>query len=269
MRSAVLFNYNHSSAFLSALDVRSKLIIFLWLNIVTVFATYSFLLLLLLMGIVVARLERARGLFYAMRGVFFLAFIVVLAKSLSDEGAPLIEIGHIVISSSGMVSGFAFAMRLVLMVIWAHLLVSSTRIDELEAGLGQLFCRLPVVGRFAPYFASALSLMLSFLPLITSEAALISDALKARQLDAGKRPVRYIVAFASTLLQNLLLMIFTLTDALYARFYNPAVVRHMDKKSVFSLPYALLLVFAGSIVMCLDFIFVYPALSAFLPEFFV
>ncbi|MEM5948036.1 energy-coupling factor transporter transmembrane component T [Spirochaetia bacterium 38H-sp] len=268
MKSLALFNYNTTSKLLAMLDARGKFLIFLWLNLASMFASYTFLALLCASALLIARIEGTKGLLRSMRGIMFLAILVLLARSISYEGKELINLYGIKISREGLFYGIIFAIRLVLMVIWAHLLISSTRINELEAAIASITRHIPIMGKFANHIAGALSLMLSFLPLITSEASSISESLKARHLYPSKHPIRYIVALGSTLLANMLIRIITMTEALYVRFYNFDTMRQLPDKEHLKPALALTLIVIASFLLFIDRTILSPHLSVLLSSLF-
>ncbi|MFZ5807701.1 MAG: energy-coupling factor transporter transmembrane component T family protein [Chloroflexota bacterium] len=160
-------------------DALSKL---LWV-LVVVIATFQFqesfsrgamFLALLLAALFAARVP-PRAILKVSPLIFGVAFLLGLFHYFVTEGiTPLFSLGRVVIFREPLEDGAAFFFRLAIMVLASFLLIWTTDIQELMAGL--VYLRMPYRYAFAIFMA------LRFLPLIQQEV----EAVKAAHTIRGR-----------------------------------------------------------------------------------
>ncbi|WP_169311809.1 energy-coupling factor transporter transmembrane component T family protein [Spirochaeta thermophila] len=220
MRDTLLFFYQPGDGVLHRVDVRSKALGFVWACAATMASGRWGLGVLGLLGVGLCVGGGVRGVWGSLRGVAVLGVLVLVGRALSTEGTVVWEGLGMRVTAEGLVRGAVGAGKLGLLVVWAHLFLASTPLSSFEAALAWLLSPIPVLRRLRGLIAGTLSLMLSFLPLIAHQAALIQDALAARLLSPSRHPIRYLTLLSTTLIQNLILLAQETADALTARTYS-------------------------------------------------
>ncbi|WP_237223198.1 energy-coupling factor transporter transmembrane component T family protein [Spirochaeta thermophila] len=220
MRDTLLFFYQPGAGVLHRVDVRSKALGFVWACVATMASGRWGLGLLGVLGVGLCVGGGVRGVWRSVRGVLVLGALVLVGRALSTEGVVVWEGWGLRATAEGLVRGAVGAGKLGLLVVWAHLFLASTPLSSFEAALAWLLSPIPGLRRLRGLIAGTLSLMLSFLPLIAHQAALIRDALSARLLSPSRRPIHSLTLLSSTLIQNLFLLAQETADALTARSYT-------------------------------------------------
>jgi len=190
----------------------------------------------------------------------FMAIAIVLIGGLSDSGSKLtIGTKTLPLGKDGLIAGTLRSARLLILLLAAELLATTTDPWDLAAAIRKILFFLPL--RWRGRLATAISLTLAFIPMILDEAATVREAALCRGLlgwgKRGKRknrnprrrfPVKCMGVFRRALVLGLPMASATLrradlcTEALLSRCYvdDPATVE--SKLTLFDLLLALMLI---------------------------
>ena len=119
-----------------------------------------------------------------------LAVIIVITSLLNlfyGEGEPLVKIGRIKITVSGIETAVFMAVRIVLLVVISSLLTYTTSPTELTDALERLFKPLKILKIDVHSIAMTMTIALRFIPTLIEEIDKIMSAQKSRgaQMDSG------------------------------------------------------------------------------------
>lgn len=110
-----------------------------------------------------------------------------------DRGSVLLDLGQVEVTTGGLESALAVALRLLAVTLPGIVVLATTDPMDLADALVQ---RWRVPARFAYGALAALRL----LPLLSADWAMIARARRARGLDAGRNPVAVLRAFSGQVL---------------------------------------------------------------------
>jgi energy-coupling factor transport system permease protein len=138
--------------------------------------------------LLVVRISRipARWMLRSLRPLTFIVLLTMLLHSLrltGSAGDPLVALGPVKIVSSGLVSGFFFSLRLVLLVAGSSLLTLTTTPVRLADALESMLRPLARFGLPAHELAMMMTVALRFIPTLVDETDRIMKAQMARGAD--------------------------------------------------------------------------------------
>ena len=145
-----------------------------------------------------------------------MAAAIVTASGFAEPAPPL-TVGNLAlpVGKAGLVTGALRAGRLLAVLLAGQLLASATDPAELAGAVRKITAFLPK--RWSGALASALTLTLSFLPLILDEAATVRDAAVSRGLRNRRSIFRRASALALPMAEAALRRADLTTDALLSR----------------------------------------------------
>ncbi len=189
MAHLTVFNYLHRNSVLHEMDVRIKLICMVLFSITIGFAVsavqFGILLAIISLAMILSKLPLIR-LLSELRLFAFLIFAVMAVHSVSIPGIGLEIFPWI--TKEGILSGFIFAGRLLLIIFLCVILTGTTSLGSLRNGVEWFLRPIPFIPETR--VATMMNLTFSLIPLIFEQASEMLDAQKARCIDSGKNPVR-------------------------------------------------------------------------------
>ena len=180
MNNVTLGQYFPGDSFLYRLDPRMKMLLTITL-IVVVFVTKRFVgFALLLLFIIWCAISTKIGLKYMFKGLkplfVIIALTFVLNLFLMKDGAVLVKLWFIEITSGGLRMALFMAARIILLVLCSQMLTFTTSPISLTDGLESLMRPLSRVGFPAHEISMMMSIALRFIPTLMEEAGKIRRA---------------------------------------------------------------------------------------------
>ena len=174
MNNVTLGQYFPGDSFLYRLDPRMKMLLTIAL-IVVVFVTKRFVgFALLLLFIIWCAISTKIGLKYMFKGLkplfVIIALTFVLNLFLMKDGAVLVKLWFIEITSGGLRMALFMAARIILLVLCSQMLTFTTSPISLTDGLESLMRPLSRVGFPVHEISMMMSIALRFIPTLMEEA---------------------------------------------------------------------------------------------------
>jgi energy-coupling factor transporter transmembrane protein EcfT len=215
-----LFNYRSGNSTLHQFDVRFKIVALL---IISITSLHLGALSLAILSLPVILLMVDSGLtfgsfFREIRFFVALWLIILLAQTLSSEGAHVYRFYILPFSLQGFFKGVLICWRLLLILSVGLLFIMTTRTSEIRAAVQWFLNPVPFVS--GKRLATMLSLLMRFIPMIVNQAKETSDAQKARCVENRKNPVYRLLKFGFPLLRGAFENADRLIIAMEARCYN-------------------------------------------------
>jgi energy-coupling factor transporter transmembrane protein EcfT len=183
------FSYQSGDSLLHQLDVRVKILFIILISLICLnlyFFELGILTGLLLSLIFHARLELISGL-KELRYFLILLFFIFVARVLSTDGPPIINLRFISVSIQGLHSGVLVCWRLAIIVILGFAFISTTRPSAIKAAVQWFLKPVPFIPE--KKVALMMGLILRFVPVIFHQAEEIAEAQRARGVENRKNPV--------------------------------------------------------------------------------
>lgn len=174
-------------SFLYRLDPRTKLMLTIAL-IILVFITKSFVGFgLICLFIIWCAVSTKIGLKYMIKGLKPIFLIIALTFFLNlflmKDGATLVKLGFIHITTGGLKTALFMAVRLILLVLSSQILTLTTSPIALTDGMESLLRPLSKIGFPAHEISMMMSIALRFIPTLMEETGKIKRAQMARGAD--------------------------------------------------------------------------------------
>jgi energy-coupling factor transporter transmembrane protein EcfT len=214
------FSYTVGDSLLHRLDARFKIAFVIYISLVGLnanFRTLGFLTLLLLGIILRAHLPLFSGL-KEMRYFLILLLLIFVARVLSTDGIPLIDLNRITVSMQGIYNGTLVCWRLALIVMLGLAFISTTPPVSVKAAVQWFLKPVPLVPE--KKVAVMMGLILRFVPVIFNQAGATAAALKARAVENRKNPVYRLTKFGFPLMRRIFERADDLVIALEARAFT-------------------------------------------------
>lgn len=227
MKDITIGQYYPAQSIIHALDARCKilctlaLIIFIFLS--GTFIGFALSLAFILAVTVMAKVP-VKTLFKSLKGIFvIIIFTFILNTFFYKEGNELLSLGFLTITSGGLIRASFMAIRLMLLIIGASLMMLTTSPIEITDGIESLLSPLKRIGFPAHEIAMMMSIALRFIPTLTEECDKIMKAQSSRGavFDEGSlvKRARAIVALVIPLLVSAFRRADELATAMEARCY--------------------------------------------------
>jgi energy-coupling factor transporter transmembrane protein EcfT len=215
------FQFRSGHTPLHLMDVRFKLLLFVFLVFASLNAATWALILLLALQLFLFKLFLRMSLvssLYSLR--YFLVFLlsIVVLRTLASPGSPGSLSAFPAVSWQGLGDGADLALRMLAAVFFGILLVATTRPTEIKAAVEWLFKRVPGVP--AVRIGTMLGLLLRFMPLIFQQAGQTLDAQRARGVEHRRNPAYRITRFAVPFMRRTVASADRLALAMSARGYR-------------------------------------------------
>lgn len=232
LSSASLGEYLPTGSILHLMDARAKLTSFAMLVIALTF-THSaigvaFALILVLTGLLVARIPLKMAVKVLLAPLPFLIFIALLQVILSpgDAENALLNLGPVHITSAGILSGVIIILRFSALILTLSLMTYCLSTSEMIQGLQRLLSPLNRIGIPTMDFVMVIQITLRFLPFLAQSAERIAKAQASRGADWGTKTrglaarIRQVVPLIIPLFVTSLRRAETLALAMDARAYG-------------------------------------------------
>ncbi|UCE53576.1 MAG: energy-coupling factor transporter transmembrane protein EcfT [Desulfobacterales bacterium] len=203
MAELTSFGYRSGTSVLHALDVRFKLVFLIVFSIVCIhldFLALGTLSLLVIYLFIPSRMP-LKSIFKELRYFFIILLVVFVARVLTTDGVPALDIRVLVISRQGLYQGTLICWRLVVIVLFGVLFVATTRASEIKSAIEWFLKPIPFVAE--KRVATMLSLIMRFLPVIVYQARETAEAQKARGVENRKNPIYRITKLAIPILRRM------------------------------------------------------------------
>lgn len=227
MRDITIGQYYPAQSVVHSLDARCKilctlaLIIFVFLSGTFVGFALSFAFVL---AITLISKIPVKSLFKSLKGIYvIIIFTFVLNTFFYKEGSELLSLGFLTITSGGLFRALFMAIRLMLLIMSASLMMLTTSPIEITDGIESLLSPLKRIGFPAHEIAMMMSIALRFIPTLTEECDKIMKAQSSRGavFDEGSliKRAKAIVALVIPLLVSSFRRADELATAMEARCY--------------------------------------------------
>lgn len=227
MKDITIGQYYPAQSVVHMLDARCKilctfaLIIFIFLSGTFVGFALSFAFIL---AVTILAKVPVKTLLKSLKGIYLIIiFTFILNTFFYNEGNELITLGFLTITSGGLMRALFMAIRLVLLIIGASLMMLTTSPIEITDGIESLLSPLKKIGFPAHEIAMMMSIALRFIPTLTEECDKIMKAQASRGavFDEGSliKRARAIVALVIPLLVSAFRRADELATAMEARCY--------------------------------------------------
>jgi biotin transport system permease protein len=184
-----VLGFKTGNSMLHRLDVRFKLMFFVFISVSSLRANIFSLFLLTI--VLAAALMHAglpvKSALKDLRYIFLLLLFVFVARSLSVPGSPVIEIKTITVTREGLYQGAVVCGRLLIVIMTGLLFVMTTRPSEIKAAVQWLLKPLPGIPENK--IAFMMSLTVRFIPVIFDQAKGTLAAQRARGIENRKNPI--------------------------------------------------------------------------------
>ena len=215
MAAVKVVSYQPGDSALHRLDPRTKQIMVMVLSSAC-FAGGRWFLSMLTISIALCAIESRIGLIRLIREIrYFLVFLlfvfIIRALTFNDGLLPVLVVSQVQ-------AALLFCWRLLLIVLMAVLLISTTPTGAIRAALVWMLRPLPLVNERAA--ATMVGLIVRMVPLILFQAGEISDAMRSRCIEARKSPLFRMNRFTIMLFRRAIIRGDDLVDAMQARCYN-------------------------------------------------
>lgn len=225
----LILGYQPGTSPLHALDARVKLAALAAISISSLSAGAFPLVMACTAAIAGIHLARCPLLtcLVAMKWYMVLLLFVVMARTLTTPGDPLLPAGVSFVTSlvetqpmsrQGLVAGILLALRLFLVALLGLLLTLTTRPSHLRAAVEWFLAPIPLIPH--RQVATMIGLLVRFIPVILNQAAEVGEALRARAIDNRANPWRRMTALAMPLLRRTFVTADRLAMAMEARCYG-------------------------------------------------
>jgi len=215
-----VFEFRSMDSFLHNRDVRYKLFCFAAMTITGLYAGYSGLFLLMMFPICYILRLRISLVMIIRDTRFFLLLLgfVFFARALSTPGETLITYKSVDITRQGLTMAGIVCVRLVLTVLMCLILMVTTKISRIREAVAWLFAPVPFIPEKRT--ATMIGLLVRFLPIILTQAKVISIAQRARCIENRKNPVFRLASFSVPFIKRVLYTADNLAIAMESRCYS-------------------------------------------------
>jgi biotin transport system permease protein len=240
MAEITIFHYLPGNSLIHRLDSRIKLVCMIWfsvtINLMVETSDYLILTAVLLIAFWMSKLPVLR-LIRELRYFYALILMVVIIQAGSVPGTPIplvpwtrwtrwVPIHEITLA--GLTSGLFFGWRLLLIIGICVIFTGTTRLSSLRNAVEWFLGPVPFIP--AARIGTMISLTFVLISLIFDQAAGISDAQKARGVEARKNPLQRISFLVFPLLRQIFMQADEMVMAMESRCYSE-VLRKVEFKT--------------------------------------
>jgi len=215
-------SFYSQKSFLNLMDMRSKLILFIFINISTLYMN-NIGLLAVSIGILSLYYFQKLSLFTILKEIHIFLFILLLvfiSRSLTTTGTQItiFDTELFSITKEGIEDGLFFSWRLLTVVLFAILLIRTSTTIEIKATIQWFLKPIPFIPE--KRVAVMLSLMIQYLPLIIEQAGEVNDAQKSRGIENRKNPIYRMTTFIIPWVSRIFTNADSLVYSMEARCYS-------------------------------------------------
>jgi energy-coupling factor transport system permease protein len=174
------------------LDPRAKLAVALVLMVLPFYAPSvagGLLLAAFVIGIALLAKVPLLSLLRTIYTIFWIGFVMFFFYAFTTPGEPLVSVGSISVTLSGLLAGGVLIYRLCLLVVISSLLTYTTSPGQLAHGLEATLSPLTQIGLPVPEVSMVLTIALRFVPTISDQIDRIMTAQRARGADPTGNPL--------------------------------------------------------------------------------
>jgi energy-coupling factor transporter transmembrane protein EcfT len=153
-----------------------------------------------------------------MKWYLVLLACVLLTRTLTTPGDPLIESSWLPATRQGVFIGLLFAGRLLVIALFALLMTFTTRPSHIRSAVE--WSLRPIPGIPHRQVATMIGLLVRFIPVILTQSGELDLALRARGIDNRRNPLRRITFLGMPLLRRTFVTADRLASAMEARCYG-------------------------------------------------
>lgn len=220
MAGLSVFSYRHKDSVYHRLDPRCKLIVLLYMNLITFTGGFTVLAVLsICILILIKQLGLSLLSLLSQTQVFILLLLFIfISRALFIEGGPWINLKVFSVSREGVLSGLMYCWRLSIVLYAGVIFISTTLTSHIRASIEWFLKPIPLVPE--KRIGIMISLMIRFFPVILSLAESVRDAQKSRGIENRKNPVYRITSFSLPFLRRIFLNADQLAIAMEARCFS-------------------------------------------------
>jgi biotin transport system permease protein len=215
-----VLGFKTGNSLLHRLDVRFKLMFFVFISVSSLRANIFSLFLLTI--VLTAALMHAgmpvKSALKDLRYIFLLLLFVFVARSLSVPGSPVIEIKTITVTREGLYQGAVVCWRLLIVIMIGLSFVTTTRPSEIKAAVQWLLKPFPGIPEKKVAFM--MSLTVRFIPVIVDQAKETLAAQRARGIENRKNPIYRLKMLGIPLMRRTFEQADRISLAMTARCYS-------------------------------------------------
>lgn len=221
----LFFSYIPGKSVLHRLDPRTKLVSVMLLSMVVLRAsTFQDMVLLSSIFLLFSLLAKLgiRHHLKSLRPMLLFFLFIFTVQAMFSEGERIFSLGPLGISSEGLWKGGLVTSRFILLVLFASLLISTTRPALLTAGIERMLRPLPLylIGISSYDLATMMSISMRFVPLLHGSLEQTAEAQVSRGMDLRHNPLKTIPSMAIPMIRNTLRMTEDLAMAMESRCYQ-------------------------------------------------
>ena len=210
MAQALIFHYRDENTLLHKINPFIKLLTLLLLCSTLVSASFYGTILILSITLIMMLITKLPIFKYGKELFFFIfiSFIIIVTSYFSNK--TIIEVVNSVL-------------KFITAILMSFLLADSSDPSDIARSLAKVIDKIPFINGWR--FASHIELTLMCIPLIFDVSESISEARISRLEKVKKHPIKYIITYCISLIDNLLYKIDEIAYALDSRGYNPNIER--------------------------------------------
>jgi energy-coupling factor transporter transmembrane protein EcfT len=161
-----------------------------------------------------------RFMVYELRYFGILLAVVFFSRAVFTPGLPVIGIGSVQVTDQGLLSGFLFCWRLILVAVSGLIFAATTRSKEIQVAVSWLLAPVPYLPE--KRIGIMIGLVIRFIPMVLDQAIETNSVQNARCIQCRKNPYYRLTRFAMPLLRRTLKQADRLVVAMTARCYDEA-----------------------------------------------
>ncbi len=147
-----------------------------------------------------------------------LLLVLFISRAVFISGDAMFNIGPVIFSKTGIISGGKICWRLVLVVSLGIIYAATTRPKEVRAAVQWMTASIPGIPE--KRLGMMIGLLVRFIPLILEQANEIMAAQNARCIQCRKNPYYRLTRFTIPMLRKMIQRSDELTAAMMSRCYN-------------------------------------------------
>jgi biotin transport system permease protein len=215
-----VFEFRSANSFLHNRDVRYKLFCFALITIAGLHVGFNGLCLLMIVPVVFLLRQHIPVTMIVRDLRFFLLLLgfVFFARALSTPGDAFITYKNLEVTRQGLIMAGLVCMRLVLTVFMCLTLIVTTKISRIREAVAWFFTPVPFIPEKRT--ATMIGLLVRFLPIILTQANVISTAQRARCIENRKNPVFRLATFSIPFMKRVFYTADNLAIAMESRCYS-------------------------------------------------
>ncbi len=227
LRDMTLGQYYPADSVIHRLDPRTKLIYTFFymisLFLVKDYAGFIPAVFLFLLTVSLSKVP-VKYILKGLRPILFIIFLTVFFNIMIGSGEPIVKLGFIKITKSGIKRGVFLALRLILLMLGTSMMTFTTTPTKLTDAIESVLSPLKIIGIPVHAIAMMMSIALRFIPILIEETDRIIKAQQARGADFESggliKRAKAMVPIFIPLIISAFRRAFDLAQAMEARCYH-------------------------------------------------